>query len=102
VVGDSPVEMEAIHLATGDIAGAYLVKTVKFVDSPTPQTLLGELRLLSGRLAHLAHASQSSSQTLVRKPTGDECLASAWTLDKGINWAQLAQVSEDAQEWFSL
>lgn len=97
VLGDQSAEMQAVHSAAKVLRGPSLIKTVKFVEAPSVDQLLGQLRKVAQELGALICAEYSSSTGLAKRRLPEhqshlEAWASGWTFSLGRDWAQLPSV----------
>jgi len=75
VLGDSPVEMAAARRAAKELGGTLLVKTVKFVESPSIAELVGELHQVALQLANIVFEGKNLDVRLNSLETPDEGLS---------------------------
>mmetsp|Transcript_61204 Transcript_61204/g.142458 ORF Transcript_61204/g.142458 Transcript_61204/m.142458 type:complete len:311 (-) Transcript_61204:83-1015(-) len=97
VLGDQSAEMQAAHISAKVFHGPCLIKTVKFVESPSAEQLLGQLRKVAQELGGLVCAENSSSTGLAKRRLPEshgylEAWASGWKLSLGKDWANLPAV----------
>uniref|UniRef100_A0A7S4UXH9 Uncharacterized protein n=1 Tax=Alexandrium monilatum TaxID=311494 RepID=A0A7S4UXH9_9DINO len=94
VLGDQAAEMHAVHSAVKVFQGPSLVKTVKFVESPSVEQLLGQLRKVAQELGGLVCAEKNSSTDLTKRRLqhGErhlEAWATGWTFSLGKDWGTM-------------
>mmetsp|Transcript_82000 Transcript_82000/g.227359 ORF Transcript_82000/g.227359 Transcript_82000/m.227359 type:complete len:305 (+) Transcript_82000:137-1051(+) len=100
VLGDSPAEMEAAHLGSKVLGGSVLVKTVKFLEAPSVQQLLGQLNRICNDLEGLVNCSRSLSKRLEQCRGVPPHLqhitswSSAWRLADGRDWSKPQSLAE--------
>jgi len=97
VLGDQSAEMQAVHCAAKVLRGPSLIKTVKFVEAPSVEQLLGQLRKVAQELGGLVCAENSSSTDLTKRRLRKteshlEAWATGWTFSLGRDWAKLPAV----------
>jgi len=87
VLGDQNPEIDAAHHMAEVLGGdSVLVKTVKFVDTPTLSELIGQLSKFESGVSEIVGCEESWSRHLMRKeesldgPKEQVRLASAWRL----------------------
>lgn len=79
VIGDSLAEIEAARVATMNLQGPPLLKTIKFKEMPSAWELVGELRLLAELLPEWVNQDISSSQALIpRQLPLHQCHMTSW------------------------
>merc|ERR1712113_789289 len=57
-LGDSKFEMDAVHVMGKQFAGAY-IKTVKFIEKPSPKELLKELQQVTQRFERIIRKTRN-------------------------------------------